>query len=89
LRTLLAAALLHCTDHLLAPADLVLTATAEAGGALLRVEVRSSSEGDNSFRGEANYRPLEWHDLEALAAADGVELARQDQGIALRLPWAP
>ncbi|MEJ8837912.1 hypothetical protein [Ramlibacter sp. AN1133] len=86
IRTLLTAVLLHCTDRLPAPADLVITATAEADAARLRVEVRGN-DGDNNFRGEANYRKLEWEDLEALAAADGVQLAREGQRIELRLPW--
>jgi hypothetical protein len=86
-RTLLTAALLHCTDHLSAPADLVLTAAPESDGLRLTVDVRGN-EGENNFRGEANYRQLEWQDLEALAAADAVQLAREGARIDLRLPWA-
>jgi hypothetical protein len=86
-RTLLAASLLHCADHLPAPADLVLGATAEPDAARLSVEL-SANDGDNSFRGEANYRPLGWEDLEALAAAEGVQVAREGTRIELRLPWA-
>jgi hypothetical protein len=87
IRTLLTGVLLHCTDHVPPPADLMLRATAEADAACLHVEVRSN-DGDNSFRGEAGYRTLEWQDLEALAAADGVQLAREGQRVELRLPWA-
>lgn len=87
IRTMLTAVLLHCTDHLPAPADLVLTATAEAEDARLRVELRGNN-GDNTFRGEAGYRKLEWQDLEALAAAEGVQVAREAQRIELKLPWA-
>ena len=86
LRTLLSGLLLHCTDRLPGPAELVLTAAAEAQGAVLRVQPRPG-EGDGNFAGEANYRKLEWQDLEALAAADGVQLAREGAGMALRLPW--
>ncbi|GAB3773056.1 hypothetical protein GCM10028796_44850 [Ramlibacter monticola] len=86
MRTLLTGALLHCTDHLPAPSDLVLTAASEGDAVRLAVDVRGN-QGENSFRGEANYRPLEWEDLEALAAADGVQLARQEERIELRLPW--
>ena len=86
-RSLLTAALLHCTDHLPAPADLVLTATPEADGVRLAVDVRGN-QGDNNFRGEANYRQLAWQDLEALAAADAVQLAREGTHVDLRLPWA-
>lgn len=87
IRTLLAAVLLHCTDDLPAPADLVLTAAAEPEGARLTVQVRGN-QGENSFRGEANYRQLAWSDVEALAAADGVQVARHGAGLHLRLPWA-
>lgn len=87
IRTVLAGVLLHCSDHLPAPADLVLTASAEDEGARLAVEVRGN-DGDNSFRGEAHYRKLEWADLEALAAADSVRIERAGERIELRLPWA-
>ena len=86
MRTLLTGTLLHCTDHLPAPSDLVLTAASEGDAVRLAVDVRGN-QGENSFRGEANYRGLEWEDLEALAAADGVQLARQGERIELRLPW--
>jgi hypothetical protein len=87
IRTLLTGMLLHCTDDRGAPADLVLTATAEDGAACLGVEVRGN-QGDNSFRGEASYRKLEWTDLEALAQAESVQLARGGARVELRLPWA-
>jgi len=88
IRNLVTATLLHCTDHMPAPADLVLTAKAEAEDACLCVEVRGN-DGENTFRGEGSYRAIEWQDLEALAAADGVQLARAAQHVELRLPWVP
>jgi hypothetical protein len=86
IRTLLTATLMHCTDHRPAPADLVLSAAAEDTCARLRVEVRSTA-GDDSLRSEPSYRKLEWSDLEALAAAEGVQLARAGDAVELRLPW--
>jgi hypothetical protein len=86
IRSLSTAALLYCTDHLPAPADLVLTAFGEADGACLRVDVRRN-DGENTFRGEAHYRALEWQDLQALAEANGVRLARDGERLELRLPW--
>lgn len=86
IRSLLTGVLMHCTDHLAAPADLVLGGAAEAHAARITVDVRPN-EGENAFRGEAGYRKLEWTDLQALAAADGVEVAREGQRFTLRLPW--
>jgi hypothetical protein len=87
MRTMLTGALLYTTDHLPAPADLVLTAAAESECARVSVELRGNN-GDNSFGAEPNYRKLEWQDLEALAAAEFVQLARAGQRVDIRLPWA-
>ena len=89
IRNLLTGTLIHCTDHLPPSAELVVSASAETSGAVVRVTHRST-EGESSFRGEANYRKLEWADLQALAEADGVRLEREgEQRIALHLPWVP
>jgi hypothetical protein len=85
-RALLSAALLYWTDHAQPPADLAVTASAQADGAVVAVEVRPT-QGAPAFPGEANYRPLERADLEALAAADGVQVRLEGQRIELRLPW--
>jgi hypothetical protein len=85
-RSVLAGVLVHCTDHLPAPSDLELVATAEAEGARITVTCRPT-EGDKGFTGEPHYRKIVWADLQALAAADGVELVRDGDRITLRLPW--
>ena len=87
IRSMLSGVLIHCTDHLPAPSDLVLSCTAEPGGACILVTPRRT-QGDVGFSGEPHYRRIGWSDLEALAAADGVRLEREGEGIALRLPWA-
>jgi hypothetical protein len=87
IRNLLTAILMHCTDHQSATADLVITAQREPQAARLTVEYRPNQE-DNAFRGEVNYRPMEWADVQALAAADGVEVTREGERVHLRLPWA-
>ena len=87
LRSLLTGTLIHSTDHLKPPADLVLAAIAEDGGVEVSVTTRPT-EGDKGFSNEPGYRKLEWRDLQALAAAEGVLLARQGARITLRLPWA-
>jgi hypothetical protein len=86
IRHLLAGALLHCTDHLPAPAELVLTAVPEPDAVLLRVVMRPV-DGDQGMGTEANYRRVTWSDLQALADAEGVPLAREEHGLTLRLPW--
>lgn len=86
LRALLSAALLFCTDHTEAPAELVITAQAQPDGARILVHVRRTG-GDKGLGGEANYRKLEWSDIEALAAADGVSVQRTGDDVELHLPW--
>ncbi|HYE40457.1 MAG TPA: hypothetical protein VEB23_11020 [Ramlibacter sp.] len=86
IRSVLSAVLIHCTDHVPAPADLEITAMAEAAGARLEVTTRAT-QGDKGFTGEPSYRRITWEDLQALAAADGVALQRDGDRIALRLPW--
>ena len=86
LRSLLTATLIHATDHLKPPADLLLGAEEQDGGVEITVATRPT-EGDKGFANEPNYRKIEWHDLQALAAAEGVQLAREGSRITLRLPW--
>ena len=86
LRSLLTGTLIHATDHLKPPADLVLAAVAEDAGVQISVSTRPT-EGDKGFANEPNYRKIEWRDLQALAAAEGVLLAREGSRITLRLPW--
>ena len=86
LRSLLTGTLIHATDHLKPPADLVLAAVAEDAGVEISVTTRPT-EGDKGFATEANYRKIEWRDLQALAAAEGVLVAREGSLITLRLPW--
>lgn len=87
-RSVVTAALIHATDHTLAPADLALTAAATDPGLLLTLTVRPT-QGEPSFVAEPTYRRLEWVDLEALAAAEGVIVSREGPPLVLRLtlPW--
>lgn len=86
LRSLLPAAMIHCTDHHPSPADLVLAAAAEAHALRITVTVRPG-KGDKGIPAEVNYRKLDRTDLEALAAAEGVQLERTADGVAMRFPW--
>jgi len=86
LRSLLTGALILSTDHLQPPAELVLAAEPEKGGVLVSVTPRVSN-GDKGFANEPGYRKLEWQDLQALAAEDGVRLERQGERLEIHLPW--
>jgi hypothetical protein len=86
LRSVLTAALIHGTDHLKPPAELLLAAVAEDGGVHISVTARLT-EGDKGFANEPGYRKIEWRDLQALAVAEGVQLAREGSHITLRFPW--
>jgi hypothetical protein len=88
LRNLLTATLIHATDRHPPPADLVLTAESLARGLRLALALRPNS-GEKGFTNEAGYRQLEWSDVQALAAAEGVELEQEGpRSIAMLIPWA-
>jgi hypothetical protein len=88
IRNVLTAAMIHTTDRTPSPADLVLTAEAGPRGAVLTLTLRPT-EGEQGFSGEATYRSLDWSDVEALAAAEAVELSRDGRQILrMSIPWA-
>jgi hypothetical protein len=88
IRNVLTAAMIHLTDENAAPADLVLAleSTAEAAVLILTMRPTGSEAG---FPAEPSYRALDASDLEALAAAESVQLAREGkQRVRLAIPWA-
>jgi hypothetical protein len=88
MRTLLTAALIHATDELPAPAELLLSAAGEEAGARLLLAIRQT-DGDKGFANEPAYRPLQWADVQALAEAEGAEATRErGERIELLIPWA-
>jgi len=87
-RNVLTAAMIHATDENPPPADLVLSAEPSPAALLLTLTLRPT-QGDQGFSTEACYRRLEWSDVEALAAAEAVELRRDGrQRVQLAIPWA-
>ena len=87
-RNVLTAAMIHATDENSPPADLVLSAEPSPAALLLTLTLRPTV-GDQGFSTEAGYRRLEWSDVEALAAAEAVELKREGrQRVQLAIPWA-
>jgi hypothetical protein len=88
IRNALTAAVIHLTDETPPAAELVLSAEARVGALVLTLTLRPT-DGDKGFSTEATYRPLVWADLEALAAAESVELMREGrQCVRLFIPWA-
>lgn len=85
LRNVLPAALLALTDRAASPADIVLSAQSGADPVILSVVLRPT-DGAAGFAGEAPYRLLEWHEVEALAGAEGIALERSGDTVRLTIP---
>jgi hypothetical protein len=73
LRNVLPAVLVALTDRASSPSDVVVTASSDAGQAVLTVTV-TPTEGSQGFAGDAPYRLLEWPEVQSLAQAEGVAL---------------
>lgn len=85
-RHVLTAALVHCTDRAPTPSELQVSGVARAEG--LQVTLAAGSpvaRGADSI--PPAYRPLTWDDVQALAQADDVSLARTPDGLRLTFPW--
>ena len=75
IRTVLTAALLHTSDAVLPPAELVLSVQPDAKALKLVLTVKPSA-GEQGFMTQPPYRRLEWSDVQALAASESVEVTR-------------
>lgn len=87
LRNLLPATLVALTDHASSPADVAVSASVDADRAVLEVAI-TSTDGSGGFAGDRPYRLLEWHEVEALAQAEGAVLERDGGHTRIRLPVA-
>ncbi|MDB5872451.1 MAG: hypothetical protein JWQ07_1893 [Ramlibacter sp.] len=88
IRNVLSAALIHVTDENPPPAEMVLAAEPDRSGLVLTLTLRPT-DGDKGFSPEPAYRPIEWADVQALAAAESVTLSRTGrQQMRLSIPWA-
>lgn len=86
LRCVLSAALLVVTDGHPEPADVVISAEAQPDATELVIRVVPCA-GSRGFGSTAEYRPLDWDDLLALAEAAQVQVRRDGEGaVRLRLP---
>ncbi|RYY85641.1 MAG: hypothetical protein EOO24_36360 [Comamonadaceae bacterium] len=73
------------TDHASSPADVAVNASVEAGRAVLAITV-TPTDGSAGFAGDPPYRLLEWHEVEALARAEGAGLEHDGGGARITLP---
>jgi hypothetical protein len=85
LRNVLPACLLALTDRAAAPADVVISAPQDGQAAVLAVTLRTTA-GPAGFPGDAPYRLLEWSEVQALAAAEGIALAHDALSVRLTFP---
>lgn len=87
IRHVLTAAIIHVTDENPPPADLVLSAEGSPGALVLTLTLRPTA-GEQGFTPEAGYRALLWTDVDALAAAESVDLTREGrQRVQILIPW--
>ena len=86
-RNVVTAAFLWLSDEHQPPAEIAIGAEAAKDGLVISLTLRPS-EGEPGFSSAPTYRPLRWDDLQALAAADFVGLARDGSALRLTLPWA-
>jgi hypothetical protein len=88
LRNLLVASLIALTDATSGPCEVHVKAEARNGFAHITIRVTPRTDGAEGLSFEPSYRQLDWSDLQALAAAEQVELVRGPQEITLRMPRA-
>lgn len=88
LRNLLSAALITLTDAAQAPAHVLVTAEVSAGSVVITVRCEAGAKDDEASPLEVSYRPLDWADVQALAAAESVELFRTADQIVMTMSRA-
>lgn len=88
LRNLLVASLIAITDGSSGPCVVEVNAQVVNGFAEITVRVKPRTDEVDAMNIEPAYRHLEWADLQALAAAESVELVRGAQQIVMRMPRA-
>jgi C4-dicarboxylate-specific signal transduction histidine kinase len=88
IRNVLTAALINATDENPAPAEIVLAIQPHAEALVLSLTLRPT-EGEPGFTPEAAYRPIEWSDVESLAASESVSVSREGrQRVLISIPLA-
>ena len=86
LRHLLTASLITLTDAAGGPCEVHIKAEVVAGQAEITVRISPRQDDFEGLPFEANYRQLEWADVQALALAESVDLVRGQDNIVMRMP---
>lgn len=86
LRNLLSAALITLTDASEPPAEVIVKAEVSAGFAVLTIRCEARERDPDALPFSVSYRELDWSDVQALAAAESVELFRTTEQIVMRIP---
>jgi hypothetical protein len=86
LRNLLIASLITLTDTAAEPSRVEVKAEVDGSSAQVTVRIRPREDEFEGLPYEPSYRQLDWSDVQALALAEGVDLVRGEDQIALRLP---
>jgi len=85
-RNVVTATLLHVTDVNTPPAEIAISAQATNEALVISVGWKALA-GDQGFATAPTYRPITWDDLQALAAADSVNVERGGNAVRVSLPW--
>ena len=92
IRTLLAAALMSLADCAAGPCELVVDGDVSASHAVVTVRSRPRSEqptvGMQPASESGPRLPIDWTEVQALAAAEGCDLSRTPDVVTIRLPRA-
>ena len=88
MRNVMTAAIIHLTDETPPPAELLLSGEARPAALVLTLILRPT-DGEKGFSTGTPYRNLTWVDVQALAAAESVQLEREgSQCVRVVIPWA-
>lgn len=94
-RGVLVAALLALTDAAASPANVLLTAGQEGQDMVVTIALTdvgtaaaATALSEEFHVGLATYRKIDWEDVQAMAAADGVSFTQTATNVLLRLPLA-
>ncbi len=86
IRHVLTGAMMAVADSVASPAEFVLSGGRD-GAPVLVLTVREG-QGAAGVVNETNYRPLMWEDVQAMAGAEGVTLAREGGTVTFTFPLA-